>query len=236
MSDILRKILDVKREEIARAKAREPYARLLARAESRRDVRDFEAALRAVFEADLSIALAVDLVGFGREQPVEPTLELLLVDLAASAPRVADIVKEAREGNDAPGSAEQRLKMLRLHLPPALAEADLSALLPYLANQSQAELRQVAVAASADAGWKVAVKVPPSVIFSITECGVSSGWQAITSAVIRSRTWSASVEGRHFWTPALRSALGVAYLDYRAPTGANVPSWGSCRTYRSSTA
>ncbi len=58
MSDILRRILDVKREEIARAKAREPYARLLARAEARRDLRDFEAALRAKIAAGLPAVIA----------------------------------------------------------------------------------------------------------------------------------------------------------------------------------
>lgn len=58
MSDILRRILDVKREEIARAKAREPYAKLLARAEARRDLRDFEGALRAKIAAGLPAVIA----------------------------------------------------------------------------------------------------------------------------------------------------------------------------------
>jgi indole-3-glycerol phosphate synthase len=47
MADILQKILAVKREEIAAAKKREPFAALRARAEQRGDVRDFAGALRA---------------------------------------------------------------------------------------------------------------------------------------------------------------------------------------------
>jgi indole-3-glycerol phosphate synthase len=47
MSDILRRILAVKREELAAARARESLPALRARAEARRDVRDFEAALAA---------------------------------------------------------------------------------------------------------------------------------------------------------------------------------------------
>lgn len=58
MSDILRKILAVKREEIARAKAHEPYAKLLARAEARQDLRDFEGALRAKIAAGLPAVVA----------------------------------------------------------------------------------------------------------------------------------------------------------------------------------
>jgi indole-3-glycerol phosphate synthase len=58
VSDILRRILDVKREEIARAKSREPYATLLARAEARRDLRDFEGALRAKIAAGLPAVIA----------------------------------------------------------------------------------------------------------------------------------------------------------------------------------
>ncbi|GAB4470748.1 MAG: indole-3-glycerol phosphate synthase TrpC [Burkholderiaceae bacterium] len=58
MSDILHRILAVKREEIAHAKAREPYAKLLARAEARRDVRDFERALRAKIGAGLPAVIA----------------------------------------------------------------------------------------------------------------------------------------------------------------------------------
>jgi indole-3-glycerol phosphate synthase len=58
MSDILHRILAVKREEIARAKAREPYAKLLARAEARRDLRDFEGALRAKIAAGLPAVIA----------------------------------------------------------------------------------------------------------------------------------------------------------------------------------
>lgn len=51
MSGILDRIVAVKREEVARAKAREPHAALLARAEARGDVRDFEGALRAKIAA-----------------------------------------------------------------------------------------------------------------------------------------------------------------------------------------
>jgi indole-3-glycerol phosphate synthase len=58
MSDILHRILAVKREEIARAKAREPYPKLLARAEARRDLRDFEGALRAKIAAGLPAVIA----------------------------------------------------------------------------------------------------------------------------------------------------------------------------------
>jgi indole-3-glycerol phosphate synthase len=58
VSDILHRILAVKREEIARAKAREPYAKLLARAEARRDLRDFEGALRAKIAAGLPAVIA----------------------------------------------------------------------------------------------------------------------------------------------------------------------------------
>jgi indole-3-glycerol phosphate synthase len=58
VSDILRRILAVKREEIARAKAREPYAQLRARAEARTDLRDFEGALRAKIGAGLPAVIA----------------------------------------------------------------------------------------------------------------------------------------------------------------------------------
>jgi indole-3-glycerol phosphate synthase len=58
VSDFLHRILAVKREEIARAKAREPYAKLLARAEARRDLRDFEGALRAKIAAGLPAVIA----------------------------------------------------------------------------------------------------------------------------------------------------------------------------------
>jgi indole-3-glycerol phosphate synthase len=47
MSDILQRILAVKRDEVAQARDAEPYGALLARAEARADVRDFVAALRA---------------------------------------------------------------------------------------------------------------------------------------------------------------------------------------------
>jgi indole-3-glycerol phosphate synthase len=47
MSDILQKILAVKREEVEAARAAEPLPALRARAAERRDLRDFEGALRA---------------------------------------------------------------------------------------------------------------------------------------------------------------------------------------------
>ena len=47
MSDILQRILAVKREEVAQASQVEPYGALLRRAETRGDGRDFVAALRA---------------------------------------------------------------------------------------------------------------------------------------------------------------------------------------------
>jgi indole-3-glycerol phosphate synthase len=47
MSDILQKILAVKREEVAAAAAAEPLPALRLRAAERRDLRDFEGALRA---------------------------------------------------------------------------------------------------------------------------------------------------------------------------------------------
>ncbi len=46
MSDILQRIVAVKREEVAAARALRSFASLREEAESRRDVRDFEAALR----------------------------------------------------------------------------------------------------------------------------------------------------------------------------------------------
>lgn len=58
MSDILRRILAVKRDEIARAQAREPFAELAARAEARRDVRPFEGALRAKLAAGMPAVIA----------------------------------------------------------------------------------------------------------------------------------------------------------------------------------
>ncbi|HEU0204281.1 MAG TPA: indole-3-glycerol phosphate synthase TrpC [Burkholderiaceae bacterium] len=51
MSDVLEKILSVKREEVARAKTHVPLAPLRARAEARRDLRDFEGALRGAIAA-----------------------------------------------------------------------------------------------------------------------------------------------------------------------------------------
>jgi indole-3-glycerol phosphate synthase len=47
VSDILARIVAVKRKEIAAAKAREPLAAVVARAEARRDLRQFEGALRS---------------------------------------------------------------------------------------------------------------------------------------------------------------------------------------------
>src|SRR5215470_1322941 len=46
MNDILQRILAVKREEVAEAKRAEPFSTLRARAEARRDQRDFVGALR----------------------------------------------------------------------------------------------------------------------------------------------------------------------------------------------
>jgi indole-3-glycerol phosphate synthase len=47
MSDILQRILAVKRDEVAQAKQTDPYADLIKRAEARADGRDFVAAIRA---------------------------------------------------------------------------------------------------------------------------------------------------------------------------------------------
>ena len=58
MSDILQKIIAVKRREIAAARAHEPYPRLLARAEARRDLRSFEGALRAKLANGLPAVIA----------------------------------------------------------------------------------------------------------------------------------------------------------------------------------
>jgi indole-3-glycerol phosphate synthase len=46
VSDVLQRILAVKRDEVAHARQREPYAALLTRAEARTDQRDFVGALR----------------------------------------------------------------------------------------------------------------------------------------------------------------------------------------------
>jgi indole-3-glycerol phosphate synthase len=58
MSDILQKILAVKREEIEAAKAVEPLPLLRARAAERRDLRDFEGALRARVGAGRAAVIA----------------------------------------------------------------------------------------------------------------------------------------------------------------------------------
>jgi indole-3-glycerol phosphate synthase len=58
MSDILQKILDVKRQEIEAAKAAEPLPLLRARAAERRDLRDFEGALRARIGAGRAAVIA----------------------------------------------------------------------------------------------------------------------------------------------------------------------------------
>ncbi len=58
MSDILNRILAVKREEIAAAEAAEPLPALRARAAERRDLRDFEGALRARVGAGRAAVIA----------------------------------------------------------------------------------------------------------------------------------------------------------------------------------
>jgi indole-3-glycerol phosphate synthase len=58
MSDILDRILQVKHAEVAQAKAHETYAALRARAEARRDRRDFEGALRAKIAAGRAAVIA----------------------------------------------------------------------------------------------------------------------------------------------------------------------------------
>jgi indole-3-glycerol phosphate synthase len=58
MSDILQRILAVKREEVAEAKRSEPYAALLRRAEARADGRDFVGALRARIAAGSAAVIA----------------------------------------------------------------------------------------------------------------------------------------------------------------------------------
>ena len=58
MSDILQKILAVKGEEIAAARAVEPLGLLRARAAERRDLRDFEGALRARIGAGRAAVIA----------------------------------------------------------------------------------------------------------------------------------------------------------------------------------
>jgi indole-3-glycerol phosphate synthase len=58
MSDILQKILAVKREEVDAAKAAEPLPALRARAAERRDLRDFEGALRARIGAGRAAVIA----------------------------------------------------------------------------------------------------------------------------------------------------------------------------------
>ena len=58
MTDILQRILTVKREEVAAARAREPYAALLARAQARTDRRNFAGALRAEIAAGRPAVIA----------------------------------------------------------------------------------------------------------------------------------------------------------------------------------
>jgi indole-3-glycerol phosphate synthase len=57
-SDVLQRILAVKQAEVAAARSREPYEALLARAQARDDVRDFERALRARIRAGLPAVIA----------------------------------------------------------------------------------------------------------------------------------------------------------------------------------
>jgi indole-3-glycerol phosphate synthase len=56
--DILRRIVEVKREEVAHARATRPLVAVRAEAEARRDVRGFEAALRAKLAAGRSAVIA----------------------------------------------------------------------------------------------------------------------------------------------------------------------------------
>jgi indole-3-glycerol phosphate synthase len=56
--DILRRIVEVKHEEIARARAAQPLAKLRAQAEARRDTRGFAAALRAKLGAGRPAVIA----------------------------------------------------------------------------------------------------------------------------------------------------------------------------------
>ena len=58
MSDILTKILAVKAEELAQARVREPLALVRARAEARRDVRDFAGALERRIAAGKAAVIA----------------------------------------------------------------------------------------------------------------------------------------------------------------------------------
>ena len=58
MSDILQRIVAVKREEVAAGRARRPLARWRAEAEARRDVRPFVAALRAKVAAGADAVIA----------------------------------------------------------------------------------------------------------------------------------------------------------------------------------
>jgi indole-3-glycerol phosphate synthase len=58
MSDILQKILSVKREEIAAAKAKKPLAEMRAEAESAAPPRDFTGSLRAKINAGLPAVIA----------------------------------------------------------------------------------------------------------------------------------------------------------------------------------
>ena len=58
MSDILQRIVAVKREEVAAGRARRSLASLREQAEARRDVRDFEAALRQRIGAGRSAVIA----------------------------------------------------------------------------------------------------------------------------------------------------------------------------------
>jgi len=58
MSDILRKIIDVKREEIALAMTRQDLASVRREAEARKDVRDFTGSLRAQRDAGRAAVIA----------------------------------------------------------------------------------------------------------------------------------------------------------------------------------
>ncbi|QYO75126.1 AAA family ATPase [Devosia salina] len=111
----------------------------------------------------------------GIDQMVASGTPVLLIGITNHVQRLDPaLIRAGRLGQHLtlppPGSAGQRLSMLKLHLSEALQKADLAALLPYLGTQTQAELKQLAVLATARAAEKamplaiehlLAVLVPP---------------------------------------------------------------------------